>query len=69
MGITNGKKGGTGYFVPGRRVCMAAKCEKWRTKGRIPRTEFTCPIILLTWTLPLPKKFMVLIIICRVISN
>lgn len=68
-GITNGEKEGTGYFVTGSRVCMAPKCDKWKTKGKVQRTKFTCLIILLTWALPLPKKFIVLIIPCRVISN
>lgn len=59
MGITNGEKEGTGYFVPGSGVCMAPKCEQWKTKGGEQRTKFTCLIILLTSALPLPKKFIV----------
>ena len=57
MQITNGEKEGIGYFVAGSGVCMTPKCEKWKTKGRVQRTTFTCLIILLILTLPFPKKF------------
>lgn len=49
--------------------CRAPKCEKRKTKGRVGRSKFTCLIILSTLTLLLPKKFMVFIMTCKVISN
>lgn len=47
MQITNGEKEDIGYFVAGSGVWMTPKCEKWKTKGRVQRTTFTCLIILL----------------------